>query len=104
MNEAFAELLAIVAKKHSVTAEKIYRDMELAIEDAMQSTDTEAQRMWAEMPYKREKPTHRIQIKNLLRISSLKRARLLSTSATRARIRQGASTKSDQEITGVLWR
>ena len=100
MNEAFAELLAIVAKKHGVTAEEIYRDMELAIEDAMQSTDPEAQRMWAEMPYKREKP----QIKNLLRISSLKRARLLSTSATRARIRQGASTKSDQEITGVLWR
>lgn len=52
MNEAFAELLAIVAKKHGVTAEEIYRDMELAIEDAMQSTDPEAQRMWAEMPYK----------------------------------------------------
>ena len=57
MNEAFSELLAIVAKKHGVTAEDIYRDMELAIEDAMQSTDPEAQRIWAEMPYKGEKPT-----------------------------------------------
>lgn len=48
MNEAFAELLAIMAKKHGVMAEGIYWDMELAIEDAMQSTDPEAQRMWAE--------------------------------------------------------
>lgn len=54
MNEAFAELLAIVATEHGVTAEEIYRDMELAIEAAMQSTGPEAQRMWAEMPYKAE--------------------------------------------------
>ncbi len=57
MNEAFAELLAMVAKEHGVTAEEVYRDIEIAIEDAMQSTDPEAQRMWAEMPRKGIKPT-----------------------------------------------
>ena len=57
MNEAFAELLAMVAKEHGVTAGEVYRDIEIAIEDAMQSTDPEAQRMWAEMPRKGIKPT-----------------------------------------------
>ncbi len=47
-------------------------------------------------------PMH--QMKNLLRISSLNCTRLLMTSETMARIRQGTHTKSDQYSSGVCPR
>ncbi len=57
MSDAFAEMLELVAKEHSVTPDEVYREIEFAIEMAMQNPDPEAQQFWAMMPRAGERPT-----------------------------------------------
>ncbi len=57
MNTNFQEILEKVAKKNHTTPEEVYRQMQLAIDEAYDNPDPEIQKNWKALNIKGNRPT-----------------------------------------------
>lgn len=53
----FEEIIAKVAQENGTTPEDVLREMQLAIDEAYNHHDEEAQKLWGMMTFKGDRPT-----------------------------------------------
>ena len=51
------EIIKKVAKAHHTTPEEVYSEMQIAIDAAFNSKDSEVKKEWAKIPFQGEHPT-----------------------------------------------
>lgn len=50
------EIIREVARRHNTTPEKVYAEMQIAIDAALMNKDPEIQKEWAKVPFSGERP------------------------------------------------
>ena len=51
------EIIKKVAKAHHTTSDEVYSEMQIAIDAAFNSKDSEVKKEWAKIPFQGERPT-----------------------------------------------